>query len=983
MVWTVTTGSACHSREIEVFTPRKLDPVALGGSGRLWGYLQGGHETADYYLGRDGTPTHAAVELHGRLFARLGLDQLDRQAFERLAAGCHPLTGQRLIKTSHTLHRDRATGELVTRGGAHVPGIDCNLSPPKSVSAVLPFLSPADRAALEAAHLAAVRVTIRELEGRVAACRPTIDGQQLHTSGELAMASFTHHTSRPSPEVAAEPGRPPDPQLHSHVFVFNFAWCEPGPGEGRFLAVDSRPLFQFGATAEAIYQCELAAQLQRLGYRLDWHQTRRGRVWELAGVDQQVLELFSSRHRHIDQLAARFQAEKGRPPTTLERRHLAAHDRLAKTPPCRAPHWPAYRQVLDRRGLSPPCPERTLMQAAAPLADREATVRARLLGPDGLTHQDAIFDEGTVTKLVFQSATGLLSAEEAAGFLTRFLQGSDLVAVVVDGQPRLTTAALLAKERAIVQAATAKVSSTVPAPSAAMIHRAAAEVARQAGYELSAEQRAVVEHLCAPVGWASLEGWAGTGKTTAMRAVVRAYQRNGQPTVVVSTAADTARRTARELELDHGYTVEAFYQAVEQGRLRPDGRMVVIVEEVCMVDTHRMHRLLQAAGPAIIRTLGDPEQAQAVGAAGWHTQVDQAIGGHAQLTTVVRQRDPADREVCRLLRQGHADQALANLRARGRVHLVPHASTAVKEVVHAWDRHRHQRGLEGVKIVTDTSNATIDTLNSLCQARRRRAGELSWPTTELVDRDAGRREQVYVGDRVRFTRPYRGEDGERVANGTAGTIVHVDLGLRRVTVGCDDGRQVPVELAEREWAQPLRLDYAGHALRLQGGQAQVVLVLPGSWQTSRQSAYSMATRCVEELHVFVDRDSQCSGEHTQHEPLAALAQRWTCDARKHPASERLVGGEDDQEHTAVSDAARQADAPMERGWEPPWTAESPERAGLEDGVVGLPVPTLEGAARMRALAQELAALGTPTWPPEPGVARHELGDGLGLERDIG
>src|SRR6266540_4068792 len=229
MVWTVTTGSACHSREIEVFTPRKLDPVALGGSGRLWGYLQGGHETADYYLGRDGTPTHAAVELHGRLFARLGLDQLDRQAFERLAAGCHPLTGQRLIKTSHTLHRDRATGELVTRGGAHVPGIDCNLSPPKSVSAVLPFLSPADRAALEAAHLAAVRVTIRELEGRVAACRPTIDGQQLHTSGELAMASFTHHTSRPSPEVAAEPGRPPDPQLHSHVFVFNLAGCGSWP----------------------------------------------------------------------------------------------------------------------------------------------------------------------------------------------------------------------------------------------------------------------------------------------------------------------------------------------------------------------------------------------------------------------------------------------------------------------------------------------------------------------------------------------------------------------------------------------------------------------------------------------------------------------------------------------------------------------------------------------------------------------------------
>jgi conjugative relaxase-like TrwC/TraI family protein len=963
-----------------MFTPRKLHPIALGGPGQLWGYLQGGQEYADYYLARDGTPTPAAMELHGRLFARLGLDQLDRPAFERLAAGCHPLTEERLIKSSYAVRRDRATGALVTRGGAHVPGIDCNLSPPKSVSAILPFLSAEHRAALEAAHLAAVRVTVRELEERVAVCRPTIDGEQVHTPGELGMACFTHHTSRPSLEVAAEAGRPPDPQLHSHVFVFNLAWCEPTPGSGRFLAVDSRPIFRFGATAEAIYSCELAAQLQRLGYRLDWHDTRRGRVWELAGVDQQVLELFSSRHRHIDQLAARFQQEKGRPPTTRERRRLAQQDRLGKTPACRAPHWPAYRQILDRRGLAPPTPQRTVVEST-PLRDRQAQVREQLLGPDGLTGQDATFDEATVTRMVFQAATGLLRAEEAAGFLARFLAGPDLVPVVVDDQPRLTTTALLAQEQAIVQTATAKAASVVPAPSPAMLRRAAGEVARQAGYELSTEQHQVIEHLCAPVGWASLEGWAGTGKTTAMRAVVGAYQRNHQPVVAVSTAADTAQRTARELDLERGNTVEAFCHVVQHGRLHPDARMVVIVEEACMVDTARMHRLLQATGPAIIRTLGDPEQAQAVGAAGWHAQVDRAIGRHAQLTTVVRQKNPEDREVCRLIRQGQATEALANLNARGRVHLVPHASTAVKEVVHAWNLHRRQRGLEGVKIVTDTSNATIDTLNSLCQARRGQAGELSWPSVELVDCAAGRREQVWVGDWVQFIRPYWTEDGERVANGTTGTIAHVDLLLRRVTVACDDGRQVPVELEGREWAQPLRLGYAGHALRLQGGQAQVVLLVPGSWQTSRQSAYSMATRCVEELHVFVDRDSQCTGEYAQHEPLAALAQRWTRDARKLAASERLAELERDEEPAPVGDAARRAGTLLRSGWELLCTAQPRERADLEDDRVYLPLGVPEEAARMRALARELAALGTPAWPPEPADGR-ELGDGLGLELDF-
>src|SRR6266508_5343132 len=610
-----------------MFTPRKINPVALGGPGQLWGYLQGGHEYADYFLGRDGTPTSAAVELHGKLFVRLGLDRLDRRAFERLAAGCHPVTGERLIQTSHALSRDRATGELVTRGGAHVPGIDCNLSPPKSVSAVLPFLSPADRAALEAAHLAAVRVTIRELEGRVAACRPTIDGQQLHTSGELAMASFTHHTSRPSPEVAAEPGRPPDPQLHSHVFVFNLAWCEPGPGEGRFLAVDSRPLFQFGATAEAIYQCELAAQLQRLGYRLDWHQTRKGRVWELAGVDQPVLDLFSSRHRYIDHLAARFQAEKGRPPTKLERRRLAQQDRLAKTPDCRAPHWPAYRQVLDRRGLASPTPQRLLVDVPGQLAERAALVRARLLGPQGLTAHEATFDEATVTRTVFQAATGLLTAREAAGFLERFLAGPDLVPVVVDGQSKLTTAVLVQQERTIVEVAQQKTQQPVPAPPPPTVQRVAVQLAARGGFALTAEQRAVLAHLCAPVGWASLEGWAGTGKTTVVRAMVDAYHYNQQPTIVVATAADTARRTASDLGLARGYTVEAFSHAVATGRLRPDERTVVIVEEAIMVDTPRMHQLLQAAGPAIIRTLGDPEQTQAVGPGGWHAQVDQVIGG--------------------------------------------------------------------------------------------------------------------------------------------------------------------------------------------------------------------------------------------------------------------------------------------------------------------------------------------------------------------
>jgi len=354
----------------------------------------------------------------------------------------------------------------------------------------------------------------------------------------------------------------------------------------------------------------------------------------------------------------------------------------------------------------------------------------------------------------------------------------------------------------------------------------------------------------------------------------------------------------------------------------------------------------------------------------------------------VRQRDPEDREACRLVRQGHADQALANLHARGRVHLVPHGSTAVKEVVYAWNVHRLQRGLNQVKIVTDTSNATIDVLNSLCQAKRLAAGELYGPAVELVDRQTGRRERLYAGDRVCFIRPHSA-DGEHVPNGTTGRVLAVDAEQERVLVACDDGPCIPVEPTSNEWAQPLRLAYAGHALRLQGGQAQVVLVLPGAGQTSRQSAYSMLTRCQEQVHVFVDRDSQCTGPYADDDPLTALAQRWTRDARKTAVSDQLEmhAGEPDEpalcahavpaaEHykcTAAMHRARDSEADMA---EPPWPW---WRVG-ERGDAGMrsAVHSPDGVHRLALPADELE----PRWLAAEQRAQPALEDGLGWELDL-
>jgi ATP-dependent exoDNAse (exonuclease V) alpha subunit len=364
---------------------------------------------------------------------------------------------------------------------------------------------------------------------------------------------------------------------------------------------------------------------------------------------------------------------------------------------------------------------------------------------------------------------------------------------------------------------------------------------------------------------------------------------------------------------------------------------VVLVEEAAMMDTPPMAALLDAAGPAAIRTLGDPEQAQPVGPGGWQRLVDQAVGGHAQLTRVVRQRDPADREVCQAIRDGHAPAALASLQARGRLHLAPDRSTAIKELVHAWDRRRCAHDIDGVAIVTDTDNQTVDTLNALCQVRREANGEFTGPAVPVVDCAHSRCEQLYTGDRVRFVRPFVDNDLFRtyVANGTAGLVQAVDPDRGQIVVRVDDGRFVTVRPAAHEDAQPLRLGYASHALKLQGGQAPVVLVLPGGWQTSRQSAYSMATRCVEELHVFVDVQTQQTGRHHDRDPVQALGERWTRDASKHAASTLA--------------------------WTRPF--DGPSGQALDDNLVAAPYET-----------RELM----PVWPGELARER-DLRDGLAIE----
>jgi conjugative relaxase-like TrwC/TraI family protein len=117
------------------------------------------------------------------------------------------------------------------------------------------------------------------------------------------IASFRQHTSRDG-----------DPQLHVHNLILHKVCRE---NDGQWRALDSMSLYRHRPAASAI--AALAAEnalTRKFGVR--WIPRADGHGREIAGVDQALMDMFSSRRRSIRPLTARlaqaFEAQFGRVP---------------------------------------------------------------------------------------------------------------------------------------------------------------------------------------------------------------------------------------------------------------------------------------------------------------------------------------------------------------------------------------------------------------------------------------------------------------------------------------------------------------------------------------------------------------------------------------------------------------------------------------------------------------------------------------------
>jgi conjugative relaxase-like TrwC/TraI family protein len=461
-----------------------------------------------------------------------------------------------------------------------VAGYDLTFSPVKSVSTLWAVADPHIAAMIERAHHAAVRDALIFIEKHALFTREGPQGvRQVNVQG-LVAAAFTHRDSRSG-----------DPDLHTHVAVANKVHTL----DGRWLSIDGRVLFKATVAASETYNTALEYHLQdQLGVRFaerSDHDPRKPAVREIVGIDPQLTLRWSARRQVIKnrsaELSLRFQHDHGRPPTPVEAIRLAQqatletrdakheprtldeqratwHTQAAETlggpeavqsminrtlHPTKAPRSPVDGQWLSRiAGLVLAAVEerRSTWQTWHVRAEAQRHIRAAEV-PTGMV--DELVD-GVVAEVLNTRSVSLALPDEAITEPAALRRRDGSSVYTVAGSDLFTSARILAAEQRLVTVAGRRDGRTAPAEivELALLEQAANRITLDPGQAALVRSmnmsRPRLQLAIAP---------AGAGKTTALRALTRAWTDGGgqvlashpQPQQPPNSATASVRRPTR------------------------------------------------------------------------------------------------------------------------------------------------------------------------------------------------------------------------------------------------------------------------------------------------------------------------------------------------------------------------------------------------------------------------------------------------------
>jgi ATP-dependent exoDNAse (exonuclease V) alpha subunit len=486
------------------------------------------------------------------------------------------------------------------------------------------------------------------------------------TTGNWVAAKFEHDSARPVNGYAA-------PQLHTHVVFFNLTETE----NGETRPVQPQELYRTQQFATAVYRSELANHLQELGYEIEHGKSGQP---EIKGYSREYLDASSPRRKQIeDHLAMENQSGAAAA-------QIAAHQ--TREPKIELSHEEMQRWHQDMALNFGDQPKRVRAEAKERAHDVNQDSRERIahsavtFARERNLERDAVADErALLTDALRRSMGGTTLAQVKADFEERIKSGEFVEAQKKGSSPgrAFTTAEMIRYEQNTINTMRAG-QGHHPALATFGTRRAI----RESHEHLSDTQcRAVDQILSSPDQVTALEGVAGAGKTTSLTAIREAAERENY---IVKGLAPTSR-AVQKLE-ESGIRSNTLQRHLAQSyKGHDEQKRLYILDESSLASTRQMNEFLHRLQKNDrVLLVGDTRQHQAVEAGKPYQQLQEAGIQTARLDEIVRQKDPALKEVVEKLSRGQVREAMEKLEAGGRVHEILDRAERIATIAHEYKK---------------------------------------------------------------------------------------------------------------------------------------------------------------------------------------------------------------------------------------------------------------------------------------------------------
>lgn len=750
------------------------------GSGAAGKYFENEYSNAreSYYLdaGGEGEKEQIQGVWHGRLAEELGLHgEVKEEDFKRLIEGQDPRDGKQLIRhVKSKTYTDRFGNEVKTL--EHRAGRDIVLSCPDTFSLCA---GPGGDQRIKQWQREAVLETLQELEAYVAGK----NGKDGHYTGKMVTAIFQHDCARPDRKTGYAA-----PNLHDHAFTMNLTKDE----TGKYRAVEIDTLFKVRNFGTQLHWSKLAQKAMRGGYEIEVNPETGAP--EIKGFSREYLAENSRRREEVLQNERKLKEEAADRGIEVDgpglRAKAARMDRRSK----KFDREEMKQRHLDldaeyghqaRNAVGRALAREKVIQFSQrenPQSVREAVN----YGIERALESEAVVGWASIQEHALWRGQAKVTYEQINVELGRRLEAGELIPINRGKGPEVTSRQMIQLEQDNVRRMKEGQGTARRICSPETVDQRINDAAeRHLGFRLNNSQhQAVRSLLTTPDQIMGVQGFAGVGKTTTLKALKAVLEEGGYEVRGVSPQGQPAKLLA-EAGIKSS-TLQKFLGSNERPSAGATPRCYFL-DEASLSDTKGMNEFLKRLRPVDrMFEVGDIKQHFAVNAGAPFKQHQQEGMFTAVIDDIQRQKDPGLKKVVELFAKGKPREATELLIKQGRVKEIEDPQERIKAIAKDYAASPNA-------IVVCPRNVEREEANQQIHSALQELGIVSQedhPTTIYAARDvSGAARKVAasyrIGDQLRYN---TGSKEIGIRAGEYREVINVDVERNRLTVMDDAGQ---------------------------------------------------------------------------------------------------------------------------------------------------------------------------------------------------